>query len=85
VPQSQNQGTCQVSPNFTVGEDQNRTNAQLRFTSAEDRWSAGIYVQNAFDNQYIGGVGGLTKDVYGTTHTTLTEPRKYGVEFKINF
>jgi iron complex outermembrane receptor protein len=82
---SQNQGTCQASPNFTVGEDQNRTDARLQWTSSEDRWSAGAYVQNAFDNRYIGGVGGLTRDVFGTTHATITEPRKYGVEFKVKF
>ena len=82
---SQNQGSCQVSPNFTVGEDQNRTDARLQWTSAEDRWSAGVYVQNAFDNRYIGGVGGLTRDVFGTTHATISEPRTYGAEFKLKF
>nr|MBP6534742.1 TonB-dependent receptor [Arenimonas sp.] len=82
---SQNQGSCQVSPNFTVGEDQNRTDARLQWTAADDRWSAGAYVQNAFDNRYIGGVGGLTRDVFGTTHATITEPRQYGVEFKVKF
>lgn len=82
---SQNQGTCQVSPNFTVGEDQNRTDARIQWTAPEDRWAAGVYVKNAFDNQYIGGVGGLTRDVFGTTHTTLSDPRQYGVEFRIKF
>ena len=82
---SQNQGSCQVSPNFTVGEDQNRTDARLQWTSAEDHWSAGVYVQNAFDNRYIGGVGGLTRDVFGTTHATISEPRTYGAEFKLKF
>jgi iron complex outermembrane receptor protein len=82
---SQNQGTCQVSPNFTVGEDQNRTDARLQWTAADDRWSAGAYVQNAFDNRYIGGVGGLTRDVFGTTHATISAPRQYGVEFKVKF
>jgi iron complex outermembrane receptor protein len=82
---SQNQGTCQVSPNFETGENQNRTDARIIWSAASDRWSAGAYVQNAFDNQYIGGVGGLTRDVYGTTHASITEPRQYGVEFKIKF
>ncbi|WP_297802019.1 TonB-dependent receptor [Arenimonas sp. GDDSR-1] len=82
---SQSQGTCQVSPNFTVGEDQNKTDARLQWSAPEDRWSAGVYVKNLFDNQYIGGVGGLTRDVFGTTHTTLSEPRQYGVEFRVKF
>ena len=82
---SQSQGTCQVSPNFTVGEDQNKTDARVQWSAPEDRWSAGVYVKNLFDNQYIGGVGGLTRDVFGTTHTTLSEPRQYGVEFRVKF
>lgn len=82
---SQNQGTCQVSPNFPTGENQNRTDARINWTAASDRWSVGTYVQNAFDNQYVGGVGGLTRDLLGTTHASITAPRQYGVEFKIKF
>lgn len=82
---SQNQGTCQVSPNFTVGENQNRTDARVQWFASDHAWSAGLYVKNAFDNRYIGSVGGLTRDVFGTTHTTLSDPRQYGVEFRIKF
>jgi iron complex outermembrane receptor protein len=42
-------------------------------------------VQNAFDEQYIGGVGGLTADLFGTAHTSLTPPRTYGLEVGFKF
>jgi len=82
---SQNQGSCQVSPNFTVGEDQNKTDARIQWQSADDQWAVGAYVRNAFNNRYIGGVGGLTRDVFGTPHTSLSEPRQYGMEIKVKF
>ena len=33
----------------------------------------------------LGGVGGLTRDVFGTPHTSLSEPRQYGMEIKVKF
>lgn len=82
---SQSQGTCQVSPNFVTGESQTRTDARLQWTSPTDSWNVSAYVQNAFDEQYIGGVGGLTADLFGTAHTTLSIPRTYGLEVGFNF
>lgn len=82
---SQSQGTCQVSPNFVTGEDQNRVDARLQWSSPTDSWNVSAYVQNAFDEQYIGGVGGLTADLFGTAHTTLSDPRTYGLEVGYQF
>lgn len=82
---SQSDGTCQVSPNFETGEDQNRVDMRLQWSSPEDSWNVTAYVQNAFDEQYIGGVGGLTADLFGTAHTSLTPPRTYGLEVGFKF
>jgi iron complex outermembrane receptor protein len=82
---SQSDGTCQVSPNFETGEDQNRVDARLQWSSPTDSWNISAYVQNALDEQYIGGVGGLTADLFGTAHTSLTPPRTYGLEVGFKF
>lgn len=82
---SQSQGACQVTANFATGVTQNRTDARLQWTSPTDSWSTSLWVRNAFDEQYIGGVGGLTADLFGTAHTSLSEPRQYGVEVGYKF
>jgi iron complex outermembrane receptor protein len=82
---SQGQGNCQVTVNFDTGVAQNRTDARLQWTSPTDSWSTSLWVRNAFDEQYIGGVGGLTTNVFGTPHSSLSEPRQYGLEVGYKF
>ena len=82
---SQSQGNCQVTVNFDTGVAQNRTDARLQWTSPTDSWSTSLYVRNAFDEQYIGGVGGLTTNVFGTPFSSLSEPRQYGLEVGYTF
>lgn len=79
------QGNCQVTPNFEIGVSENRTDGRIQWSSSDDHWGVGAYVKNIFDNQYIGGVGGLTASLLGTPHSSISEPIQYGLEFKFKF
>ena len=79
---SQFQGTCQVSPNFEVGEATNRTDLRLAWSSAGDRWGVAAFLTNAFDEQYVTGVNNLTTNTFGTPFASISEPRMWGLEFR---
>jgi iron complex outermembrane receptor protein len=79
------QGTCQVSPNFKVGEATNRTDLRLAWSSAGDRWGVAAYLTNAFDERYVTGVNNLTTNTFGTPFASIFEPRQWGLEFRTNF
>ena len=82
---SNTQGSCSASPNFITNGAQHRTDLRLAWTSTEGKWGAAAFVNNAFDNQYVTGVGGLTRDVFGTATGSITTPRMYGIEMSANF
>jgi iron complex outermembrane receptor protein len=79
------QGSCSASPNFTTNGSQQRTDLRLAWSSPEGRWGAAVYANNLFDNQYVTGVGGLTRDVFGTATGSISTPRMYGVEMRASF
>jgi iron complex outermembrane receptor protein len=82
---SEVQGSCSASPNFTTNGSQNRTDMRLAWNSNDATWGAAVFANNLFDNQYVTGVGGLTRDVFGTATGSITTPRMYGVEMSLNF
>jgi len=82
---SATQGSCSASPNFVTNGAQNRTGLRPAWTSPQPKWGAAAYANNVFDNQYVTGVGGLTRDVFGTATGSISAPRQYGVEFSTNF
>ncbi len=82
---STTQGSCQVSPNFDVGESQGRTDARLGWTSAKGNWGVAMYGNNVFDDQYVGGVNNITASTFGTPFASITEPRRYGLEVWAGF
>jgi iron complex outermembrane receptor protein len=77
---SQLQGTCQVSPNFSVGTSQNRADARLDWRAADDRWGVAFYVTNLANKRYVTGVDNITESVFGTPYANITPPRMWGVE-----
>ena len=79
------QGSCQVSPNFSVGEPTNRTDVRLAWSSESSRWGVAAYVTNVFDDQYVTGVNNLTRDTFGTPFASISEPRMWGVDFQVGF
>lgn len=82
---SQLQGTCQVSPNFSTGASQQRTDARLGWSSVDDHWGVAVYVNNAFDKRYVTGVSNISTSVFGTPYATITPPRTWGVELRAKF
>jgi iron complex outermembrane recepter protein len=82
---SQFQGTCQVSPNFEVGEATNRTDLRLAWSSAGDRWGVAAFLTNAFDERYVTGVNNLTTNTFGTPFASISEPRMWGLEFRYTY
>ncbi len=79
------QGTCQVSPNFKVGEAQNRVDVRLAWSSEDNRLGAAAFVTNVFDDQYVTGVNNLTKATFGTPFASISEPRQWGLEMRYGF
>jgi iron complex outermembrane recepter protein len=82
---SERQGTCQVSPNFKVGEATQRLDMRLVWSSTNDRYGLAAYVTNVLDDQYVSGVNNITTDTFGTPFATISEPRMWGVEAKVAF
>ena len=79
---SQLQGSCQISPNFTVGAAQQRTDARLDWQSSGGRWGVAFYVNNLFDQRYVTGVNNISSSVFGTPYASVTPPRMWGVELR---
>ena len=79
---SQLQGTCQISPNFSVGATQQRTDARLDWSAAGDHWGVALYVTNLFDKRYVSGVNNISTSVFGTPYASITPPRMWGIELR---
>src|SRR5262245_12535874 len=56
---SQLQGTCQVTPNFRVGEATQRLDLRLGWTSMNEKLGVAAFVTNALNDQYVTGVNNL--------------------------
>ncbi len=82
---SQLQGTCQVTPNFKVGEATQRLDLRLGWNSTDEKYGLAAFVTNALDDQYVTGVNNLTTDPFGTPFASISEPRMWGVEATVKF
>jgi iron complex outermembrane receptor protein len=82
---SQLQGTCQVTPNFKVGEATQRLDMRLGWNSPNEKYGLAAYVTNVLDDQYVTGVNNLTTDIFGTPFASISEPRMWGVEATVKF
>jgi iron complex outermembrane receptor protein len=83
--ESVEQGECDVSPNFSIGAAQQRTDARLDWSSPTGAWAVALYVNNAFDKRYVTGVDNITLSTLGTPYARISPPRFWGVEFRANF
>ncbi|GLQ48240.1 TonB-dependent receptor [Dyella lipolytica] len=82
---SQEQGSCLVTPYFTVGTSTTRTDARLDWHTPGDRWGVALYGNNIFNRRYVTGIGNYTTNVFGTTYATVTPPRTWGLELRTKF
>ncbi len=79
------QGSCVPNPAFKIGTSTNRTDLRLGWSGAGTPWSFAVFVNNAFDNQYVTGINNITSTTLGTPFVNITPPRSYGVEAAVHF
>ncbi|HET7267525.1 MAG TPA: TonB-dependent receptor, partial [Oleiagrimonas sp.] len=79
------QGTCQVSPNFRVGEATRRTDFHLDWSAPGGHWGMALYATNVFNKRYVKGVDNVATSVLGTPFATITPPRTYGVTLRLKY
>lgn len=79
------QGTCQVSPNFKVGEAQSRTDVRFAWTSPGGHFGLALYGNNVFDHRYVEGIGNVSTSILGTPYGEINPPRMYGLEFQAKY
>ncbi len=79
------QGTCSMSPNFSVGESWNQTDARLGWISPSGGLSVALYGKNLSDEQHVMRINNVSASVLGTPFAVISPPRMYGVEFQIRF
>jgi len=82
---SQVQGTCLVTPYFTIGGSTQRTDGRLDWHTPSDSWGVGLYGNNIFNKRYVVSEGNDSTNVFGTPYATITPPRVWGVEFRAKF
>jgi iron complex outermembrane receptor protein len=47
--------------------------------------SLSVFVNNAFDQRYANGVNGIARDTLGTSFSSITAPRVWGLEIGYDF
>ncbi|MCX2779407.1 TonB-dependent receptor [Microbulbifer thermotolerans] len=67
-----------------VVDDYQLLNLRLGWNSASDRYSAALWVQNATDEEIVGGYGG-TGSAIGASPAWRYMPRMYGADFTVRF
>ena len=80
------QGSCGGDfPNFRVGAAQNRTDLRARWISPGEKLELGLFANNVFDKRYVDGVNNITWETLGTPFASLTSPRFWGGDIRVNF
>ncbi|MBB6189711.1 TonB-dependent receptor [Rhodanobacter sp. MP7CTX1] len=82
---SQVQGTCLVTPYFTIGGSTQRTDGRLDWHTPGNSWGVGLFGNNIFNKRYVVSEGNDSTNVFGTPYATITSPRVWGVEFRAKF
>ena len=66
--------------------ERNISNIRLTWLSASGHYEAAAYVENAFDNRYVGGINRITTDTLQTPYVRPeNDPAFYGVELAYHF
>jgi len=75
------QGGCLSTPAFKVGQARDRFDTRLGWTAAADHWGVALIVTNLFDKRYVSGLSNLSAAVGVPYTASVTDPRKFQVEF----
>ncbi len=76
---SQAQGNCATTPAFKVGQARDRFDTRLGW--ANDHWGAALVVTNLFDKRYVSGLSNLSAAVGVPYTASVSDPRKFQIEF----
>jgi iron complex outermembrane receptor protein len=76
---SQAQGSCATTPAFKVGQARDRFDTRLGW--ANDHWGAALIVTNLFDKRYVSGLSNLSAAVGVPYTASVSDPRKFQIEF----
>lgn len=80
------QGTCSGSLGaFDVGKATNRTDLRARWVAPNEHIELGLFANNVFDNRYVEGINNITAATLGTPFASLSEPRFWGGDIRVNF
>ena len=75
------QGSCLSTPAFKVGQARDRVDTRLGWTAPADHWGVALIVTNLFDKRYVTGASTLSAAVGVPYTASVTDPRKFQVEF----
>ena len=75
------QGSCLSTPSFKVGEAHDRLDTRLGWSAPADRWGVALIVNNLLDKRYVTGLSNLSAAVGVPYTASVTDPRKFQVEF----
>ena len=75
------QGSCLSTPAFKVGQARDRVDTRLGWTAPADHWGVALIVTNLFDKRYVTGLSNLSAAVGVPYTASVTDPRKFQVEF----
>jgi iron complex outermembrane receptor protein len=79
------QGNCITRTIFKTGGTQTRADFRVGWSSANAPWSFALFVNNLFDQRYVGGINNISTGVLGTTSASISAPRMYGIEAAVRF
>ena len=71
--------------NSIIGNMPSYTVADIAAGFGKDDWRLELFVTNVFDDQYVTGVNNITANTFGTPFASISEPRAWGVDFRVGF
>jgi iron complex outermembrane receptor protein len=78
---STTQGSCLTTPTFRVGEAHERVDTRIGWSAPGDHWGVALIVNNLLDKRYVTGVSTLSAAVGVPYTASVTDPRKFQIEF----
>jgi iron complex outermembrane receptor protein len=75
------QGSCLTTPAFRVGEAHERVDTRIGWAAPADAWGVALIVNNLLDKRYVTGLSNLSAAVGVPYTASITDPRKFQIEF----
>ena len=78
---SATQGSCLNTLAFRVGEAHDRVDTRLAWLAPRDAWGVAVIVNNLLDKRYVSGASTLAGSVGVPYTASVSDPRKFQIEF----